>query len=350
MPGDLTEQGLGVDDSVLPADLKLDHVFHLAAVYDIEADEATAQRANVEGTRHAIEFANSRRRRALPPRQLDRRRRRLPRRVPGGHARRGPAAAPPLPPHEVRVGADGAARRRGADARLPAGDRRRPLANRRDRQDRRPLLPLHAAQEAARRAARLGAARRAGGRQDHDRPGRLRRARDGPHRPPARRRPAGRHLPPRRPRADDRRRRAQLLRQGGARPAAGDARRREPDQGGSRARPRRDHGAADGQEDPQPDLPRPRHPAGGDGGTRLQVHLRRPRHPARAERDRHRGAAARQLRGAAVGLLGAQPRPRAVPRPLAGERDPGQARGDHRRLVGDRARDRAAGRRGRRRS
>jgi NAD(P)-dependent dehydrogenase (short-subunit alcohol dehydrogenase family) len=60
VPGDLTEPALGVDESALPADLRLDHVFHLAAVYDIEADEATAQRANVEGTRHTIEFANSR--------------------------------------------------------------------------------------------------------------------------------------------------------------------------------------------------------------------------------------------------------------------------------------------------
>jgi NAD(P)-dependent dehydrogenase (short-subunit alcohol dehydrogenase family) len=58
--GDLSQPALGVDDSVLAADVRIDHVFHLAAVYDIEADEQAAQRANVEGTRHAIEFANSR--------------------------------------------------------------------------------------------------------------------------------------------------------------------------------------------------------------------------------------------------------------------------------------------------
>jgi len=60
VPGDLTQPALGVDDAVLPADAKIDHFFHLAAVYDIEADEQSAQRANVEGTRHAIEFSNSR--------------------------------------------------------------------------------------------------------------------------------------------------------------------------------------------------------------------------------------------------------------------------------------------------
>jgi NAD(P)-dependent dehydrogenase (short-subunit alcohol dehydrogenase family) len=60
VPGDLSQPALGIDDSVLPADARIDHFFHLAAVYDIEADELTAQRANVEGTRHAIEFANSR--------------------------------------------------------------------------------------------------------------------------------------------------------------------------------------------------------------------------------------------------------------------------------------------------
>ncbi|HEX2070701.1 MAG TPA: SDR family oxidoreductase [Thermoleophilaceae bacterium] len=61
VPGDLSQPALGVDESALPAELAIDHFFHLAAVYDIEADEQTAQRANVEGTRHAVDFANSRR-------------------------------------------------------------------------------------------------------------------------------------------------------------------------------------------------------------------------------------------------------------------------------------------------
>jgi NAD(P)-dependent dehydrogenase (short-subunit alcohol dehydrogenase family) len=58
--GDLTQPALGVDTAELPEDVRIDHFFHLAAVYDIEADEETAQRANVEGTRNAIELANSR--------------------------------------------------------------------------------------------------------------------------------------------------------------------------------------------------------------------------------------------------------------------------------------------------
>jgi thioester reductase-like protein len=53
--GDLSKPGLGVEDFDQP----IDHLFHLAAVYDIEADEDASERANVEGTQHAIEFANA---------------------------------------------------------------------------------------------------------------------------------------------------------------------------------------------------------------------------------------------------------------------------------------------------
>ena len=54
-PGDLSKPGLGVEGF----DEKIDHLFHLAAVYDIEASEEDSIRANVEGTKHVIEFANS---------------------------------------------------------------------------------------------------------------------------------------------------------------------------------------------------------------------------------------------------------------------------------------------------
>ena len=54
--GDLSRTGLAVDGF----DERIDHLFHLAAVYDMEADEETSRRANVEGTRHVIEFANGR--------------------------------------------------------------------------------------------------------------------------------------------------------------------------------------------------------------------------------------------------------------------------------------------------
>jgi NAD(P)-dependent dehydrogenase (short-subunit alcohol dehydrogenase family) len=53
--GDLAKPGLGAET----LDVELDHVFHLAAVYDIEADEESSERANVDGTRHVIEFANA---------------------------------------------------------------------------------------------------------------------------------------------------------------------------------------------------------------------------------------------------------------------------------------------------
>ena len=53
--GDLSKPGLGVDGF----DERLDHLFHLAAVYDVEADEEAAERANIDGTRHVIEFANT---------------------------------------------------------------------------------------------------------------------------------------------------------------------------------------------------------------------------------------------------------------------------------------------------
>ncbi|HEY6780238.1 MAG TPA: SDR family oxidoreductase, partial [Thermoleophilaceae bacterium] len=53
--GDLAKPGLGVEK----LDVRLDHVFHLAAVYDVEADEESSERANVDGTRHVIDFANA---------------------------------------------------------------------------------------------------------------------------------------------------------------------------------------------------------------------------------------------------------------------------------------------------
>jgi NAD(P)-dependent dehydrogenase (short-subunit alcohol dehydrogenase family) len=54
--GDLALPGLGVEPEQLP---KIDHFFHLAAVYDMTADEESNRIANVEGTRHAVELANA---------------------------------------------------------------------------------------------------------------------------------------------------------------------------------------------------------------------------------------------------------------------------------------------------
>jgi NAD(P)-dependent dehydrogenase (short-subunit alcohol dehydrogenase family) len=52
--GDLTEARLGVTE-----DLKIDHFFHLAAIYDMSADETRNAVLNVGGTQQAIDLANA---------------------------------------------------------------------------------------------------------------------------------------------------------------------------------------------------------------------------------------------------------------------------------------------------
>ncbi|SOD73382.1 short-subunit dehydrogenase [Jatrophihabitans sp. GAS493] len=57
--GDLTIDELGIPASVRDALVStIDHVVHLAAVYDITASEEVNQRVNVEGTRRVVELAN----------------------------------------------------------------------------------------------------------------------------------------------------------------------------------------------------------------------------------------------------------------------------------------------------
>jgi NAD(P)-dependent dehydrogenase (short-subunit alcohol dehydrogenase family) len=53
--GDLSKPALGVEGFGEP----IDHFFHLAAIYDMAADEEAMENANTEGTRHVTEFANS---------------------------------------------------------------------------------------------------------------------------------------------------------------------------------------------------------------------------------------------------------------------------------------------------
>jgi short-subunit dehydrogenase len=53
--GDLSKDALGVEGF----DEKIDHFFHLAAIYDMAASEEDMMSANVEGTRHVVEFVNS---------------------------------------------------------------------------------------------------------------------------------------------------------------------------------------------------------------------------------------------------------------------------------------------------
>src|SRR5919108_6193383 len=56
--GELTHPRLGVsDDDVAHLRGTVDHLFHLAAIYDMTADAESQRVANVQGTRHMVEFA-----------------------------------------------------------------------------------------------------------------------------------------------------------------------------------------------------------------------------------------------------------------------------------------------------
>src|SRR3954454_24265440 len=58
--GDLTEPQLGVSEDWIAANKgSIDHFFHLAAVYDMTADEQSNERMNVQGTRNAVDLANA---------------------------------------------------------------------------------------------------------------------------------------------------------------------------------------------------------------------------------------------------------------------------------------------------
>jgi NAD(P)-dependent dehydrogenase (short-subunit alcohol dehydrogenase family) len=58
--GELASPGLGVsEEDLLELRGKVDHLFHLAAIYDMTAGTEAQEIANVEGTRHAVELAGS---------------------------------------------------------------------------------------------------------------------------------------------------------------------------------------------------------------------------------------------------------------------------------------------------
>ena len=167
-----------------------------------------------------------RRRQALPHGQLDRRRRPLQGHLHRGDVRGGPGRRePPLLPDQARVRGRRPRGGEGAVARLPARDRRRPLRDRRDRQDRRALLLLQAAAAHAQPRAPVVPGDRDRGQGDQRRPGRLRGQGDGPHRPPGRPRRPG--VPPHRPQPADRGPAGQHLRPLGPRARGRDADRPE---------------------------------------------------------------------------------------------------------------------------
>jgi NAD(P)-dependent dehydrogenase (short-subunit alcohol dehydrogenase family) len=58
--GDLAQQRLGVDEAWIEEHRgRIDHFFHLAAVYDMTAEDEANERANVTGTRNAVALANA---------------------------------------------------------------------------------------------------------------------------------------------------------------------------------------------------------------------------------------------------------------------------------------------------
>ena len=58
--GDLTSKKLGVAaDELKKLKGQIDHMYHLAAVYDLSADEESQVKVNIEGTRSAVEFAKA---------------------------------------------------------------------------------------------------------------------------------------------------------------------------------------------------------------------------------------------------------------------------------------------------
>src|SRR6266567_1912818 len=56
LTGDITAPSLGISEAELDK-LEGADLFHLAAVYDLEASEEANERANVTGTRHALALA-----------------------------------------------------------------------------------------------------------------------------------------------------------------------------------------------------------------------------------------------------------------------------------------------------
>ena len=57
--GDISQPGLTDDKSARALRGKIDHVFHLAAVYDMNMDDATGDAINNEGTRNVVNFVNA---------------------------------------------------------------------------------------------------------------------------------------------------------------------------------------------------------------------------------------------------------------------------------------------------
>jgi NAD(P)-dependent dehydrogenase (short-subunit alcohol dehydrogenase family) len=56
--GDLSQERLGCEDQITELKGKIDHFFHLAAIYDMTVTDERNEELNVGGTRHAVQLAN----------------------------------------------------------------------------------------------------------------------------------------------------------------------------------------------------------------------------------------------------------------------------------------------------
>ena len=329
--GDLSQPRLGVSDadlSRLTGDV--DHLFHLAAIYDMTADAESQRLANVEGTRHMVEFAEA------------------------------------VEADRVHMVSSIAA------AGLYKGTWREDMFDEAENLHTHPYFQTKHESEAVvrRECSRPWRVYRPGivvgnsetgemdkidgpyyffklirrlrnavpqwipmvgveGREINLVPVDFVAARHGPHRPP----PGGGRpgLPPHRPEPEDGRRGDRHLRPRGERPPVLGA--RPAGRGrGPRAAAQDPRDAAAGRACRGRRSVRLRHSAIGSDVRQLPDQLRQPAGPGGAQRHRHPGAPASGLRGQALGLLGASPRPRPVPRPHAGG---GRSRKSRRRGRGD---------------
>ena len=230
---------------------------------------------------------------------------------------------------------------------VPPGDGGGRQQHRRDGQDRRPVLLLQADPAHAPDPAAVDAQRRPGRRAHQHRAGGFRGRRAGPHQPP-KRESTSKLLPPGRPGGLPRGRRARHLQPGRA--CAQD----EPvhQRRAARLHPEEREEGPDGA---GAGAPRAQRDHEGPGPARRHADLRQlpdafrlPRHRGGAQGLGHRVPEPEGLRVAAVGLLGAPPRPGAADRPLAARHGGRQGGAGHRRLVGHRPGRGAQVRRGRR--
>ena len=314
---------------------------------DLRHDAPTPRRqrvANVEGTRHMVELAEAVEAGPRPHGQLDRRRRPLQGHLARGHVRGGRRTSTPTPTSAPSTSPRGSsarsARGRGASTGRGSSSATRETGEM-DKID----GPYYFF-KLIRRIRNVGPAvdadaRRRGPRDQH-RPGRLRRQGDGPHRPPRRVSTGGpssltdpnphtagevidifaraAHAPQssvRVPAVGDRGARSRSLRW---RCSTVPARRRGSPIACSPTSASRARCSSTSTTRPTSTRARPRRRSPGTG---------------------HQGAAARGLRRQALGLLGAPPRPRPVPRPHAGRSGRAGGAGRDRRARPDRSSSRS---------